>query len=102
MNLLQLFKRNVLLFSYALIVWLGLTLLEVTLGFDGTLAGLVYWATLIILFLALWYANLPAVQSIRNETLRFCASIVLTTLIITIFLLAGIAIGASFKHVLSN
>jgi len=102
MNLLQILKRNLLIFSYALLTWLGLIVLEVVLDFDGMLAGLIYWISLIILFLAVWYANVAAVRNINNEIQRFFASLVLTTLITTIFLIVGIVIGAYFKHVITH
>lgn len=102
MNPLQLLKRNLVLFSYALLTWLGLTGLEVVLGFAGILAGLIYWVTLIILFLAVWYANVPAVRNINNEIHRFFASLILTTLITMIFIIAGIISGAYFKHFITN
>ncbi len=102
MKLLQILKRNLVLFGYALITWIGLIVLEVVASFDGTLAGLAYWLTLIILFLAVWYANLPAVHNINNEIQRFFASLFLTTLITTILLIAGIVIGSYFKHLISQ
>jgi hypothetical protein len=102
MNLLQILKRNLVIFSYALLTWLGLIVLEVVLDFDGMFAGLIYWISLIILFLAVWYANVAAVRNINNEIRRFFASLLLTTLITTIFLVAGIVIGAYFKHVITH
>lgn len=102
MGLTRNLLRHLVLFAYAMTVWLGLVVLEVVLGFDGIVAGLCYWASLILLFLGIWYANIPIVRQVNNEYLRFGASLGLTTLIITIFIITGIIIGAIFKRFISN
>ncbi len=92
-----LLKRTLLLFAYALAFWLFLITLDVTLGFNGTVAGLLYWISLVVLFLALWYTNLPLVQSIRHEVLRFIAIMVLVMGLTVGFLFLGYFVGVNYK-----
>ncbi len=102
MKLCRIFLRHSVLFVYALAAWLGLIILEVVLGFDGILAGLFYWASLILLFLGIWYANIPTVRQINNEIIRFGVSLGLTTLILTLFIISGMVIGSIFKRLISS
>jgi hypothetical protein len=102
MNLPNLLSRNLLLFGYAMAFWLLLIILDVTLQFNGVVAGLLYWVSLIILFTALWYVNMPVVSSIQNEMLRFGGIVLLTTLITIIFMFLGIALSMQFKSLIGG
>lgn len=102
MNLSHLLTRNLLLFGYVLAFWLLLVILDVTLQFNCVIAGLLYWVSLVSLFMALWYVNLPAVRTIESDMLRFTGIVLLTTLITVIFIFFGIAISAQFKSLIGG
>jgi len=95
--MMTLLKRNLLLFAYALAFWLFLITLDVTLGFNGMIAGLLYWISLIVLFLALWYANLSLVQPLSNEALRFFAIMMLAMWLTVVFIFFGYFVGVNYK-----
>ncbi len=95
--MMTLLKRNLHLFAYALAFWLLLITLDVTLGFDGIVAGLLYWITLVVLFLALWYTNLALVQPLRSEVLRFFAIMLLAMCLTVVFIFLGYLVGVNYK-----
>jgi len=95
--MLSLLKRNLLLFSYALAFWLVLITLDVSLGFNGAFAGFLFWVTLLMLFLALWYTNLPLVKPCRHELIRFIAIFSLALCLTVVFILLGFFVGLNYK-----
>lgn len=102
MSLLIILKRHLLVFGTVLGFWLGLILLDTVLNLSGLLSGILYWLSLIVLYVTLWYLNVPTVRSIRNEWGRFLGLFVLTTLITTLFMGTGLMIGIKFKTLIGG
>lgn len=96
-RMIILLKRNLLLFAYALAFWLFLITLDVTLDFNGMAAGLLYWMSLVMLFLTLWYTNLSLVQPLRSELFRFFAIMLLAMWLTVVFIFFGYFVGVNYK-----
>ena len=102
MTFLPILQRQLTVFAIALGFWLALILLDTSLGLSGTFSGILYWLSLIVLYMAIWFRNLPLVKGVHNDWIRFLGLFVLTTLIITVFMGIGLLVGIKFKTLIGG
>ncbi len=91
------FKKNVILFCWALALRVILITIEVFLNYTGIALQAVYAISILSLFVVIWFVNRPLVARIKGTVLQFVSCSAIALLLTGLFVFIALVQGTFFK-----